>query len=69
VILTNKEIFGFDADQFNSDRWIVDEDRVRAMDKYVITVSNSVDVIGSGPIMISFGHSLEQDATNVRAVI
>ncbi|KIW04443.1 uncharacterized protein PV09_04709 [Verruconis gallopava] len=37
VIHKNKEIFGADADKFNPDRWMVDTERWRAMDKYIIT--------------------------------
>jgi hypothetical protein len=39
VIHKNKEIFGHDADKFNPDRWMVNPEQWRAMDKYVMTVS------------------------------
>ena len=39
VIHKNKEIFGQDADKFNPDRWMVDQEKWRNMDKYMISVS------------------------------
>lgn len=41
VIHRNKEIFGEDADTFRPERWMGEEERVKVMDRHLLTVSVS----------------------------
>lgn len=36
VVQFDKEVFGEDADQFRSERWLVDEKRYRAMERAML---------------------------------
>lgn len=39
VIHRNRDIFGDDADQFRPERWICDEEKIKQMDRNLLTVS------------------------------